>query len=207
MSIIYDAPNGNAFEFPVQLTVNSRIQLPIKVDPSALVYIEQFVQRPQFWEPLALDTQHPTHAGAYLVEETNPKLEDSGLFKWLRTYATIPGDRDEFETTSFGFPAYKVDSDSDNTERSQFTQSVVGKVSFSYKLTTDPIADFTIEPIFHPVDASSNKVRFVASDTTPTRTSYEGDVTAGNFIRSKETEISRWRGNIYQAKDFLVVAL
>lgn len=207
MANTYDAPNGNDFRFPVKITVQPRVILPINNDPTAILYVDEFVQRPQFFEPMALDTQHPEKADAYLVEESNPKLEDSGLFRWLRTYATIPADRDEFEQVSFSFPAFKTDSDSENTLRAAFTQSIVGKVSYSYKLTTDPIADFSILAQFHPLDASSNKVNFVASDTTPTKASYESDVSAGNFIRSKETEISIWRGNVYQAKNFQVVAL
>lgn len=207
MTIFYDAPNGDNFRFPVRLTVEPKVGFPIKVDPSALLFVEDYVQRPQFWEPLALDTEHPEKAGAFLVEETAPRLEDSALFRWQRTFATIPASRTEFQQTSFTFPAYKTDSASENSDRVQFTQTVIARVVYSYKLTTDPISDFTVEPIFHPLDASSNKVRFVASDTTPTRTAYEAKVTAGDFIQSAETEISRWRGNIYQAKNVQVKAL
>ena len=203
----YDAPGGNDFRFPVRITVEPRISLPINNDPTAILYVDEFVQRPSFFEPMALDAQHPEKADAFLVDESNPKLEDSGLFRWLRTYATIPADRDEFEQTSFSFPAYKTDSSTPSTERGSFTQSVVGKVSFSYKLTTDPIGDFSILEKFHPLDVNSNKAPFVASDTTPTLVSYQAAVTAGNFIRSQETELSIWRGNIYQAKNFQVVAL
>ena len=203
----FDAPNADAFRFPVRISVNPIPQLPIKVDPTARVYNETFIQRPEFWEPLALNSEHYEKAGAVLVEEGDPKIEDSGLVRWVRTYATIPQPRDEFEQVNFTFPAYKATSASTDFERSGFSQGVVAKVSFSYLLTSNPIADFTINPIFHPKDVGGNKCRFVASDTTPTHSNYLADVTAGNFIFAKETEITRWRGNIYQAKNFQVVAL
>ena len=207
MSLTYDAPNGDDFTSPLRLTTLPRRQFPFRQDLTAILYLDDYVQRPEYFQPLALDTAHPDYPTAYLVDESNPAVRDDGLFRWTRTFSTVPANRTEYEKSSFNFPAYKTDSDTTTDLRPSFTQAVVAKVVFSYLKTTDPGADLTITGIFQPEDDASNKVNFVASDSTPTRTVYAGYVTAGTYIQSRETEIRRWMGNIWEMKNLTVVAL
>ena len=233
MAISYDAPSASDnFLNAVRLTTKSRRQYPFQQDLSAVLYLENYVQRPDRWEPLPLGSLHPdlgnditTESGdnlvtdpsenqlitepspAYLVEESNPTLRNDGLFRWTRTYATVPATRVEYGTGVFNFPAYKTNTASILTLRDNFSQSAVTKMTFSYLNTTDAGADLTITDKFQPVDSGSNKVNFVASDSSPTLVVYQGYVTAGTYIQARETEVSRWMGNIWQSINVEVIAI
>lgn len=207
MARTFDAPEDDNFISPVRVTVTPRRQFPFRQDLTAILYVDTYVQRAEYFTPSALDLEHSEFPNAFLVEESNPDLRDDGLFEWTRTFATVPTSRTEFEKTGFTFPAYKTDSETGSNLRETFTQTVVAKQVFTYLKTTDPGADLTITGRFQPLDDASNVCNFVASDSTPTKTVYAGYVTAGTYINSTETEISRWMGNIWQMKNVQVVAL
>ena len=207
MTLTFDSPNSDLFAAPVRLSVQPQKKFPFRETLTAVIYEEQYCQRQEFFEPLALDTLHPEISGAYLVGETNPKADKGGLVKWTRVFATVPGNRTEFQTSNFTFPAYRTDSDSTEQLRSAFSQTCVAKSIYSYLLTTDPGSDLTITPIFQPTDASSNKVNFVASDTTPNKSAYEAFVVAGTYIQAAETKVKRWKGNIWVMQNLQVKAL
>lgn len=208
MTLTYDAPGGDAYKNPILLTLNCKLQFPFRQDLTAKIYSEDYCQRPDYFEPLALDTPHPTYVNAYLINETNPRaMGDGGLFKWTRYYATIPATRTEFQTTNFSFPAYKSTSASTGELRSTLSETCVAKVIFSYVMTNDPSVDLTFTPKFQPLDVDSNKVNFVASDTTPTKAAYETKVTDGTYINAHQTKVRRWKGNIWELQDIQVKAL
>ena len=207
MARTYDSPHGDNFEKAIRLSVDPRKRFPFRQDLTAILYDEDYVQRAEFFEPLPLDTPHPELEGVFLVNESNPTTRSDGLFRWVRTYASVPGSRTEFEMTGFTFPSYKTTSGSTENLRENFTRSVVAKVVYSYVHTTDPANDLTLSRMFSPVDSSSNEVDFVADDTTPTKESYSADVAAGTYIQSNETEVSRWQGNIWQQRNVFVQAL
>ena len=208
MSLTYDAPAGDGYKTPILLTINPNLNYPFRQDLTAKIYSEQYCQRPDYFTPLALDTPHPVHVNAYLVNETNPRpMGSGGLFKFTRYYATIPATRTEFQTTNFAFPAFKSTSASTSELRGTLTETCVAKVIYSYTLTNDPTNDLVFTPKFQPLDSSSNKVNFVASDTTPTKTAYETKVSAEEYINSQQTKVSRWKGNIWQLQDIKVKAL
>lgn len=207
MARTFDAPSDDSFISPVRLTKDPRKVFPFRQDLTAILYLEDYVQRAEYFQPLALDTPHPDIPTAYLVTETNPTTRSDGLFRFTRTFATIPATRTEFEKSGFNFPAYKTDTATTSFLRPNFTQGVVAQVVYSYVKTTDPGTDLTITEQFHPLDSSANKVNFVASDSTPTRSVYAGYVTAGTYIQARETEISRWMGNIWQQRNVKVKAL
>ena len=232
MAISYDAPAASDnWLNAVRVTSNSRREYPFMQDLTAVLYTDDWVQRPERWEPLALGSLNPDLGGnlvtesgdnlvtdplenqlilepspAYLVNESEPTLTD-GLFHFSRTYATVPATRVEFGTGVFNFPAYKTNTASILTLRDNFTQAVVTKITYSYQHTSDPGADIGVTEIFQPLDSGSNKVNFVASDSTPTLVTYQGYVTGETYVQSRETEISRWMGNIWQAKNVEVIAI
>ena len=207
MARTFDAPNSDDFIAPIRLTRTPRKQYPFRVDLTAVILVDDFVQRAEYFEPLALDATHPEFPSAYLVNETDPQTGGDGLVRFSRTYATVPANRTEFERASGNFPAYKTNTAATLNIRDSFTQSVVGKVVFSYLYTTDPGADLTITDQFQPLDSGSEKVNFVGSDTTPNLLTYEGYVSAGTYIQASETEVSRWMGNIWQMMNLSVKAL
>lgn len=208
MSLTYDAPAGGNFVTPIRLTIDPIKSYPFRQDLTAVIFGEEYVQRPDHFVPLALSSPHPEHSDAYLISETNPRsIGHSGLVKWTRSYATVPADRTEFATTNFSFPAYKTDS-ADATElRAAFSETCVAKVNFSYVKTSDPATDLSFTARFQPVDDASNNCNFVASDSTPTKATYEGYVSAETYIQAAQTKVSRWRGDIWELQDMLVKAL
>ena len=207
MSRTFDGPNNDDFISPIRVTVNPVLEYPFRQDLTAKLYKIDYVQRAEYFVPLALDTTCPDESTAYLVNESNPGPTGGGLVRWTRTFATVPATRTEFSTTSFSFPAFRTDADSTDTLRPGFTQTVVSKVEYSYLLTTDPGSDLTIATQWQPLDPSSNACNFVASDTTPTKATYEGYISGGTYLQSAETAVARWMGNIWQMENRKVKAL
>lgn len=203
----YDSPYGDDFEKAIRLTTTPRKTFPFRQDLTAILYLEDYVQRADFFEPLPLDTPHPDLEDAFLVNESNPRTRQDGLARWTRTFASVPATRTEFEMTGFTFPSFKATGSSTSNLRENFTRSVVAKVAYSYVHTTDPATDLTLARMFSPLDASGNAVDFVADDTTPTKEAYEEDVAAAVYLQANETEVSRWQGNVWQLRNVLVLAL
>ena len=208
MGITYDSPGGDNFKNAVLVTRDPRLEYPIRQDLTARIFVEDYCQRPDYFVPTALDTPHPVHVDAFLIQETNPRpLSSGGLVKFTRRYATVPSDRTEYTTTNFSFPAFKATSAATAEQRAAFSETCVAKVLYSYKMTSDPTKDLVFAGKFQPMDKDENACNFVASDTTPTKTAYEADVTAGAFIQSAQTKVRRWRGNIWELQNLQVAAL
>jgi hypothetical protein len=207
MTTTYDSPNSDDFVSPVRLTVTPRLEYPFRQDLTAILYLIDYVQRSEFFVPSALDLTCPDNSSAFLVEESAPRQKGDGLCRFTRTFATVPAGRTEFSSSSFSFPAYRTLSADTTNLRESFTRTIVAKVVYSYLLTTDPGTDLTFAQQWEPLDASSNVCNFVANDSTPTKTTYEGYVTAETYLQSKETKIKRWKGNIWQMENRKVKAL
>lgn len=206
--VVYDSPGGDNFKNAVQLTKDPRLEYPIRQDLTAVIFVEDYCQRPEYFVPLALDTPHPVKVDAFLIAETNPRpMSSGGLVKFSRKYAKVPADRIEYTTANFSFPAFKATSAATAEQRASFSETCVAKVFYSYKMTSDPTQDLVFSPKFQPLDKEGNAANFVASDTTPTKTAYENDVAAGVFIQSAQTKVRRWRGNIWELQNFKVAAL
>jgi hypothetical protein len=205
--INYDSPNDDDFISPIRLSVSPQKEYPFRQDLTAILYSIDYVQRSEFFVPSALDLTCPDNSSAFLVEESNPRQKGNGLCRFTRTFATVPSLRTEFSSSSFSFPAFKNLSADTALLRSGFTRTVVAKVEYTYLITTDPGTDLTFASQWEPLDASSNVCSFVAADSTPTKATYEGYVTAETYIQSKETKISRWNGNIWQMENRKVKAL
>lgn len=207
MTITFDSPFGDNFELPIRVSTTPRKRFPFRQDLTAILYDEDYVQRAEWFIPLPLSTPHPDLEDVFLVGETNPTTRSDGLFRWTRTFASLPATREEWEMASFTFPAYKSASSETSNLRENFTQAVVGKVVYSYVLTDQPATDLTISAMFTPIDSSGNAVDFVAPETTPAKEDYEADVTAGTYLQAAETGVSRWKGDVWQLRNVFVRAL
>ena len=207
MARTYDSPYGDDFELAIRVSTSPRKRFPFRQDLTAILYDEDFIQRAEFFAPLPLSTPHPDLEDVFLVGETNPTTRADGLFRWTRTFASLPATREEWEMASFTFPAYKTASSAAANLRDNFTQAIVGKVVYSYVHTEQPATDLTISGMFTPVDSSDNAVDFVSPETTPTKENYEAEVTAGTYLQASETGVSRWKGNIWQLRNVFVRAL
>jgi hypothetical protein len=210
MSIIYDAPNGDDFISPVRLTKSPDKKYPLKTDSTAIEYSIQYIQRADYYIPLALDTICPENQNAYLIQNTDPKPFQNGLVKFTRVFQTVPATRIEMGNNAFLFPAIRSDVDVDGNWtvlRSSFTRRVPSKVTYSYLQTLDPNADLTITERFQITDASSNAVDYLDTTTSPTKATYEGYISGGTYLQASDTVVSRWRGNIWQMQNIQVKAI
>ena len=78
---------------------------PFRDVATKIAFRQKYIQLASAWEPLPLDSIHPTEAGFYLVEETPP--QGDAVFRWLRTYAKIPEPRSISEAYQFYRPAFE----------------------------------------------------------------------------------------------------
>lgn len=206
MTTFFDAPYLNDFVDPVRLTRTPKKSFPIRQDLSTIELEIEYVQREEYFKPAPLNLPCPDDYRAFLVGETNPQRMNNGLVRFVRKFITTPATRTEYSNSTFTFPAFKQNSSDANTTRASFSRQVVVTIQFSYLRTTDPQNDLTITGQFSPTDASGNPTPFVASDTTPTLSDYQSKITNREFIQSKETQISRWKGDIWQLENRLIVA-
>jgi hypothetical protein len=146
-------------------------------------------------------------AKCYLTSEDGFNFLDNGIMSYNRNYASLPDGHEEFKMAGFTFPAYRSTStDKGNPIRMQFNNIVVSKNTWSYVRTNDPETDLITLPKFEPIDSGGNTVNFVASDTTPTMTTYESYVSGSSYVRTAETTVSPWLGNIWAMLNIEVLA-
>jgi hypothetical protein len=145
-------------------------------------------------------------AEAYLTREESLEVGEDGLLRFNRIYSTIPEGRTEYGTIGFSCPAFKTNSADTTTIRSSFNEVVVTKQIFSYIRTNNPNTDLVINSKFKITDPSSNIVSFVANDTTPNLTAYQGFISGSTNIRSAETRVTPYAGNIWELLDQEIIA-
>lgn len=161
----------------------------------------------ELYTGLALTDSFAYRAEAYLSSEESFEVGEDGLLYFNRIYATIPEGRIEWGTTGFTFPAFRATNSADTTvERNSFNEIVVAKKTFRYIRTDTPETDLSILPKFVINDPSGNKVSFVASDTTPSKATYQTYISESTYLRSAETKVVPFRGNIWELQDQEVLA-
>lgn len=206
MKPFFDSPHSDDFVDPIRVSVTPIKTFPIREDLTAINYSIEYAHRVELFQPSPLGMKCPDDPKAILVGETNPMNEGNGIVKFIRTFSTIPSNRNEFETGTFIFPSFKDRSSSTTTRRTTISRNGVIKVSYSYILTTDPENDIILTDQFSPKDASGNDCNFIATDTNPTFPDYISLVNSGGYLQAKQTEISRWMGDIWQIRNQVVKA-
>ena len=202
----FDSPHDDKFVDPIRISVSAKKTFPVREDLSAIIYEIDYAWLESLFQPSPLGIKCPDNKQAVLVFESDPVNEGNGIVKFTRKFSTIPADRDEFETGSFTFPAFKNYSSDTTTNRASFSFNGVQKVSFSYLYTTDPENDLNIVDQFKPLDANGNQCNFIAIDTNPVFPDYISIVNQGGYLQAKQTEVSRWMGNIWEMKNFKIKA-
>ena len=206
MKTFFDSPHSDEFVDPIRISVTPIKTFPIREDLSAINYSIEYAHRIELFQPSPLGIKCPDDPKAILVNESNPINEGNGIVKFTRTFSTIPADRDEFETGTFVFPSFKDFSSSTTNRRGTISRNGVIKVTYSYIYTTDPENDIILTDQFSPKDGSGNECNFIANDTTPNFADYIFLVNSGGYLQAKQTEISRWMGDIWQMKNQFVKA-
>ena len=147
MPLVTDLPNSGA---TIATVAGPRSwERPFDDLTDELVLTQGYIQTVADFTPTALDTPHPDIPDAYLVAES-PRENIGGFYKWTRTYARIPPNRQVFESYSWLVPGinlgavYASQSISSSTSSAGATTlitsgasgAVVGdQVSISYTFT------------------------------------------------------------------------
>lgn len=74
-------------------------------DIQGYLLTQKFMQFLKFFEPLAMNTQHPDYEYYGLVTESPRQEMDGGIYQWTRVYAARPVNRIEGSTLSYQYPA------------------------------------------------------------------------------------------------------
>lgn len=101
MSFIIDLPNSGGQQ-PVTNGPRSW-ERPFDDLTAELLFRENYIQTVESFIPAALDTPHELYPDCYLVSE-GQRENIGGFYKWTRTYARIPENREAFEGYSWLIP-------------------------------------------------------------------------------------------------------
>lgn len=185
---------------------NYRRSFPIEGDTTAQIIEQDFIIASGSFSPLALDTAHATVSSAKLVSEGPQSDIGGGLVQWTRTYATVPANRDEFETFSYTFPGLYATGggnppynqyweSGEDGGRDPFSDKVVSRLRHEYFLcaTGQTYTTPTSIPIIQGLEISldtnpSARMEHLlpeaefASKTVPTREEWEALAAGGTGI-------------------------
>lgn len=186
---------------------------PIPRDITHYIIEQDFMQAFDDFAPLALNTEHPDDEDAFLVEETPLQDMGGGVARWTRRYSTIPAVRDEPVNLSYNFIGYAgqfLVGAEEVTGRERETRKVVGRAHHEYFLCATGETYTTPQSI--PV-LPAQKYLAVAGgdlhtdwlrdsppfdlDSSPSRATYEGWVTAGTEFIAEDSNVDPYLGNIY----------
>lgn len=204
-----------------------RFSRPIPALATAYILRQDFMVRYDSYSPLALNTAHSEYSDYKLVEES--ELTDTGIdgiCKFTRTYAKPPATWSEPEVTAYNYIGF-IGVFGMNTEattgRDRFTKATTGKIVYTYWIANEvstsqngvtvTISDFDDIPFvaatkYYGAGNEVLEVDYLADSpplvtaTTPSRTTYEGWITADQSddsysIVAEDCRIERWMGKIF----------
>jgi hypothetical protein len=204
-----------------QETRTPRITRPIERDQAHLV-ITRFYQCPADGYAAGtlntLDAEYNGTGGkpsAYLVENGPVESVDGNEVAYTRTFATIPADRDDYDTFAYSFPA-QIDVNG-ITRRQNMTFAVTRRIANKYYLvgTGGSYATPNLIPTearqryiltYYPtvgtpavadVDFVQN-VNAFGVGTAPTLSDYLTYVSGGTEIKPEESHLEQYMGNIWR---------
>jgi hypothetical protein len=118
----------------------ARKSFPIEGDTTAILVEQDFQIAFSSFAALAIGTAHATVTTAYLVGEGPLQDMGGGIAQWTRTYATVPANRDEFETFNYKFPGL-LSTDGNPPYNQYWTSGVDGG--------RDPFTDTVVSRLRH----------------------------------------------------------
>ena len=158
------------------------------------------------YRAIGLNSGDPNFS-AYLVSQNI--IRQNAAFDYVkRVYAEIPQSHVDWDEQSVTFPAYTYFGGGSSAIRTQYTETVPVRISYQYQLTNSPDTAFALEDAFSPEwDYNANnfyKTIYVldssgdVSGSIPSLSSYQGKVSAGEYIKTQADSIERWLGNIWR---------
>lgn len=201
---------------------------PIPLDPQPYIYEQEFRGKLSTYVPIPLDTAHPTLAGTYLADVSEPRPIGGGIGKVVYRYAAIPDPRDEINASyQYTFPGGSGTWGGEvviTTEAgvvitrstlpplgSSRSINVPARVRFDYWLPGQTAGivtsrDIPIVPAFQVINADSELTTILADTTSPTLEDYEGFINAGFEIVAGRSTLAPWFGNIIERQTIYVRA-
>lgn len=210
-------------------TRTPRIVRPIERDQAHIVVTRYYQCPADTYAALALNTVDNFYDGtsgkptAYLVENGPIQSVDGNAVEYTRTFATIPADRDDYDTFAYTFPA-QIDANG-ITRRQNMTLAVTRRIANKYYLvggiTYPTPASIPLElrqryiltyyptvgtPAYADVDFVKNTDAFGVF-TTPSLDDYNTYVSGGIEIKPEESHLEQYMGNIYRRYVGYIVAV
>jgi hypothetical protein len=223
-----------AFKIDGDFTVASATAKPLFTAPidgiNTLYLLSQpFMQLKADYSPLALNAAHPDFGTFKLVQESALRPLGQGLVEWVRTYAVVPSQHNEFESYAYNFiglngyligilGADPLVTTSTPYGRERFTRIVTSRIQHDYFITgpsqtyTTPQAIPTIVGQKYywltpdvPTDYLSDSPPYTMA-STPDRTTYLGWVSGGTEFVAEDSNLTRWNGLIFVRKTRYIIA-
>jgi hypothetical protein len=215
-------------------TGNPVFSTPIPGVNSPYIFSQKFMQPTANYSPLALNTVHPTYGSYILVEESDFQDLGGSLQSWQRVYASIPAEHIEVQTDGYDFIGFTGEIFNNkvttvvNAGRWRFHRIVNHKIVYDYFLVDGAIiTDPTSIPIILRTRYTSHDpgtdIDFLWDDvghggvqtfpSIPSLTDYKAMVatdaaTASSFsIVARDSQLSRWTGNIWRRMTLYVKAI
>lgn len=181
------------------------------VGDAATVIVDQaFMLRPESYESPILNTVYsssgyftddPSISTAYLVGDTTPSPVDGGLVQYIRSWASVPESREEYESISATFPGIQ-------NQRAPFTETVTAQITIDYFLvgpsqTYEDPSEIPTIPATKFLDSAWSTgapadAFFLSGSTSPLLGTWLAGVTAEEFTYIiQASTLERWMGNIY----------
>lgn len=195
-------------------------------------YEQDYQQLLVNFSPLTINSVCPWDGAAYLVEETELRKVLGGVVQWTRRYANIPQSRDDASSIAFQFPGLFASYTSDDvtttiTLRYPQTWTVNCRVHMDYYLVGAggtyanilaipaiqrqyfyvPVYNGTINTLpGQGADVTFLNPAASSSPTSPTTETYQSWLASGYEFAAEASQLSRWKGNIFQRVTKYVVA-
>lgn len=198
---------------------------PFRDDGVNIDYVlrQDFIIKAASFARLALDTPHPDYADFLLVQESEQRDITGGRVRWTRTYAKLPAGYEKARGNfQFTFPGYSglvyggvVGFGGSDEGRIPLAKTAPVIIAREFFLTNDPETDIPMFQKFQvtygagnlPVEyVNDNATNPLYADTTPSRTAYAAQVTAGDRLIAQDSTWDVWLGNIYVRETYYVIA-
>lgn len=210
-----------------------RFSYPIDGVTSAIVaeadYVVQASQYtvPTLGDSVSINIKEGTATSKtfYLVGEGPQSDLGGGMVRWTRKWATKPSSHDEYESYSYNFIGFYGAWGVNVTTvsgRDRFTRTVNSRIDNDYYLihasgdyATEAamVAAVSVEEQKYVINGTDYEIDYLgdnppfATASDPTRTAYDGWISAGTEVVAAPSEFERWMGPIWRRKVRYVVAL
>jgi hypothetical protein len=152
------------------------------------LYAQKVRVLPASWAPVSWGASGPL--GGFLVDETQPGIVGPFL-EWERVFADVPAPFTRPEVLVY--PLQLTITSSNGVDLAELPIGTLVQVNYSFYNTTSPWSTVPFTRATRYAKAG-NSIYYIGSPLSP----------PGSLVQAEDTQITQWKGNIYQAKDIQV---